>query len=640
MGQIYVGLIATSGGTGDYSVSLAGGTLPPGVALAFSGQLYGTPTLAGTFSFTAKATDSSGVTASGSYSILILPAAISITGAPPTTISVNTPISVLFGATGGVAPYTLSLSGTPPPGTGFSGGLLSGVLSTPGTFSFSVNAGDSEKPPATATKSFSITVTAAPLTISANLPVGFVGTPYSGSFTPNGGVSPYTWSGSAGGGLSVSSSGGVSGTPAAVGTISISVTVTDSAGTKTSGTFSVTINAPPVTITTTSLPNGALTAPYSATLGASGGTAPYTWSAGGLPGGLSVSSAGAITGTPTTLGTFTVGVSVKDSVGGSATASLSITINPAPLRITTTGLSPVPLGASFSVGFSATGGAAPYTWTAGGLPGGVSIASNGTLSGTPTALGTSSITVTVTDANKQTASAALTLVVTLPAAPSVTLAGLPATGAPGTQSTTSVTLGATYPTDVTVNLTLTFTPTSGANDPNIQFSTGGRTATLIVKAGSTTSTTTIGVQTGTVAGIITITTQLIANGTDITPSPAPVRSITIPAAAPTISSVTTASVTGGFSVTIIGFDPTRAITQANFTFTPASGSTLQTSTVTVSAQSLFSAWYQGTASAQYGSQFNFTIPFTVTGSVNGIASVSVTLTNPTGTSNSVTATVL
>src|SRR5262249_2798487 len=147
--------------------------------------------------------------------------------------------------------------------------------------------------------------------------------------------------------------------------------------------------------------------------------------------GLGISSAGVISGTPTTLGTFTVSVSVKDSVGGTATASLSITINPAPLRITTTGLSPVPLGQSFSVGFGATGGTPPYTWSAGGLPNGVSIASNGTVSGTPTALGTSSITVTVTDAGKQTASATLSLIVTLPAAPNVTLPGLPTNGTAG-----------------------------------------------------------------------------------------------------------------------------------------------------------------------------------------------------------------
>jgi hypothetical protein len=75
----------------------------------------------------------------------------------------------------------------------------------------------------------------------------------------------------------------------------------------------------------------------------------------------------------------------------------------------------------------------------------------------------------------------------------------------------------------------------------------------------------------------------------------------------------------------------------NFTFTPASGSTLQTTSVTIPAQTLFSAWYQSAASVPFGSQFSFTISFTVSGSISSVASVTVTVTNPTGTSSSVTA---
>jgi hypothetical protein len=101
--------------------------------------------------------------------------------------------------------------------------------------------------------------------------------------------------------------------------------------------------------------------------------------------------------------------------------------------------------------------------------------------------------------------------------------------------------------------------------------------------------------------------------------------------------VTATANSTGFTVTVVGFDPTRSITQATFTFTPASGSTLQTTTVTVPVQALFTAWYQSAASAAFGSQFSFTIPFTVSGSVSGIASVTVTLTNATGTSSSTTA---
>lgn len=636
-GQIYSSVIGASGGTGGYTFSLTSGSLPNGVQLALAGQLYGTPTAAGTYNFTAQVSDSSNNTASHGFSIVITPGALTVTGNPPATVTVNANLSVQFSAVGGVSPYKFALTGTAPSGTTFSNGVLSGIASTPGTFAFTITATDSQSPPASASQGYSITVTPGALVISASLPAGTVGQAYSGQFSATGGTGGYVWSGSAGNGLSVSSSGAVSGTPTSVGTVPISVTVTDSSGTKATASFSATISGPTLTVTTTSLPAGALTATYSATLAATGGTAPYTWTATGLPTGLSVSSSGAITGTPTALGVFTVSVTVTDSAGTTAAASLSLTVNPAPVTITTTGITPPVIGTSFSVGFSATGGTPPYTWTATGLPGGVTMSPNGTLSGTPTSTGTFPITVAVTDANKQTSTTNLNLVVTLPAAPGTNLNGFPTNGTPGTQVTSAVTFNAVYPADVTVNLTLKFAPTSGADDPNVQFASGGRTTTVTVKAGSTTSLTTIGVQTGTVAGVITITQQLVAEGTDITPSPAPTRTITIGAAAPTITSVTATPGGSGFTVVVVGFDPTRAITGVNFTFTPASGSTLQTSTVSIPAQTLFSAWYQSAASAAFGSQFSFTISFTVSGSVSSIASVTVTVTNPTGTSTSATA---
>jgi hypothetical protein len=637
VGQSYSSGITATGGTGNYSFSLGGGSLPRGITLATNGQIAGTPTASGSFPFTAVVDDGQS-RATQSFTIQISPGTLTIDGVPPSSVVANSQFSVQFTVNGGVSPYQLTISGAPPAGTSFStNGLLSGTLTTPGTYTFTITATDGETPVATASKTFTVIVTPAPITISAKLPAGQVGQAYSGQFSATGGTGGFSWTGTGAGGLSVSSSGAVTGTPAAPGTFSISVAVTDSSGAHASGTYSVTINGPGLTITTTTLPDGALTAAYSATLSATGGTTPYTWTATGLPAGLGVSSSGAISGTPTALGTFTVSVKVTDQSGTAVSATLALTIAPAPLKITTTGISPVPLGQSFSVGFGATGGTAPYTWAATGTPAGVSMASTGTLSGTPTTLGTFSITVTVTDANKQTASVSLSLVVSLPAAPPVNFTGLSTTGTAGAQTTGTVTFGTVYPVDVTVTLTLTFAPASGADDPNIQFATGGRTMTVTIKAGSTASTN-VALQTGTVAGVITITSKLTApDGTDITPSPAPTRVITIGPAAPTISSISVTTNSSGFSITLIGFDPTRAINQATVTFTPAAGSTLQTSTFTIPVSTLFSAWYQSSASVPFGSQFSFTIPFTVTGNLNGIASVTVTLTNPTGTSTSVTA---
>jgi hypothetical protein len=636
VGVFYAAQIGVTGGNGGpYTFSAAGG-LPPGLQVSNSGQVQGTPTAPGPFSFGVTASDSANNSASATISITIVAAPLVITTGALSNVQAGSSFGIAFTATGGVPPLVFSLSGTAPPGASLSSnGTLSGTATTVGSYSFSVTVTDSVK--STASKGFTLVVTPAPLTIAtASLPNGQAGVAYAGQFAAAGGTPPYTWSGSAGGGLSVSSSGAVSGTPPAVGTFTVTVTVTDSLGVKASGSFSVTVNPSSLAVTTSSLPNGALTSAYSASLSATGGTPPYTWSASGLPAGITASSSGTLSGTPTSPGPFTVTVTVKDSAGVSASASLGLTILPAPLKITTTGISPPTLGASFSVAFGATGGAPPYTWSATGLPTGVTINSTGTLSGTPAAVGASPITVTVTDSNGLTASETLNLTVGLPAAPAVSITGLPSTANPGTQSTASVTFNAAYPVDVTVNLTLTFAPLSGADDPNIQFSTGGRTATLTVKAGATTSTASIGVQTGTVAGTITITSQLLAAGQDITPVPAPTKTLVIGPASPSVTSVTAAVNSTGFTVTIDGFDPTRAVTQVVFTFAAAAGSTLQASSVTISAASLFTSWYQSSASTAFGSQFSFTLPFTVTGNVQSIASVTVTLVNPTGTSTAMT----
>lgn len=101
-----------------------------------------------------------------------------------------------------------------------------------------------------------------------------------------------------------------------------------------SGTITVTTGGAPPNVDTTSLPGGSVGVAYSQTLVASGGTSPYTWAlvSGSLPGGLSLnSSSGAITGTPTTTGTFNFTVEVTDSAAGSDSQPLEIVITALPV---------------------------------------------------------------------------------------------------------------------------------------------------------------------------------------------------------------------------------------------------------------------------------------------------------------------
>ena len=280
----------------------------------------------------------------------------------------------------------------------------------------------------------------------------------------------------------------------------------------------------------------------------------------------------------------------------------------------------------------------PYTWSATGLPAGLAISAAGAITGTPSAPGSSTVAATVKDSTGVSTTQSYTIAITLPPAPPLNVTGISGTSPPLQQPVVQVSLGSTYPVDVAVTLTLTFAPDSGVDDPTIQFSTGGRVAHITVPAGSLNGLTTVGVQTGSVAGIITITATLQAAGTDVTPSPAPAKTIRIAALAPALTSMTATRTSTGFTVTMIGYVTDREVTQAIFTFTPASGSNLQTTTLTVPVGPIFSTYFGGSSAAPFGGQFSFTETFTVTGSTQAITAVGVTLVNNVGQSSPATAT--
>ena len=662
VGVPYAQPLTASGGQAPYVYSLFSGSLPPGLTLASNGTVSGTPTGAGTYTFRVYVRDSrppaSGTgTAQFNVTITINPPQITITTASPLTPAlVNAPYSAGFLATGGVGSYVYTLdSGSLPPGlTLQNSGVLSGTPTKLGSYTFTIRAADSQQQ--FALKSFLLAVNPPAMTITTtSLPAGFTGTAYSATLAATGGTPPYHWSATGlPAGLTLDpSSGALTGTPTAAGSYAVNVFIVDNADVSATRQFSLTVTVPVLAITTASpLPDAAAGVAYSQTLAASGGVAPFTFAVvkGALPAGLSLAAGGSLSGTPTAPGTFGFTVQVTDARTNTATKDFSVKVTPAALAITTATLPGGIVGATYSQTVAASGGVQPYTWS-GTFPAGLTIDSTGAIKGAPLTPGAATIAVIVTDSTGIAARKSFDVTFTAPALPSVVFGGVSDTSPPLQQPSLQLSLSSPYPALLTGTVTLTFRPDSGGDDGAVVFMTGGRTVNFAIaangtgafffKPNDTNPMASLALQTGTVAGVITLTARFQAGATDVTPSPAPSRQITIAAAAPVIAaspSITATRNATGFTVQLTGYATSREVTQAVFRFTAASGANLGTTDLTVAVTSLFSAWFQDANSSRTGSQFLYTQPFTVNGSSSAIASVTVTLVNSRGSSQTATAT--
>src|SRR6195256_326130 len=302
-----------------------------------------------------------------------------------------------------------------------------------------------------------ITVTAPPAITTTTLPAGVEGTAYSQAIARTGGAGTVTFSISAGAlpaGLTLSGTGTISGTPTGPnGTANFTVKVTDSS-TMTPMTaiqaLSILVNLPPApAITTTSLPPGVAGTAYSQTVAATGGLGAFafTVSTGSLPLGLSMSPAGAITGTPTGpngLTSFTVMVTDHSNPPQSGTGPLSILVNlpPAP-SISPTTLPGGNVGTPYTHTLAVTGGLGPFTWSvsSGTLPAGLSFnTTTATISGIPTTQQVNvAFTIQVTDSSnpQQSGSQPYTVTIGAPLPLSIT------TTSPLTQGNLNVVYSAT-----------------------------------------------------------------------------------------------------------------------------------------------------------------------------------------------------
>jgi hypothetical protein len=339
----------------------------------------------------------------------------------PTASSFST-YSTQLTAASGVAPYTWGLDPSSPAlpaalSIAANTGVVSGTpTAAAGSYSLVFKVVDANG--SSSTRSLTLTIADAPLTITSSIPLApaSLTRSYSYQLSASGGRGGYAWSlasGSLPAGLTLSSTGLISGTPTKATTYSFAVKVV-------SGTTSVT-KALSMTVTkalvvsTTTLATGFVGTAYSASLAASGGTGTYIWelASGSLPPGLNLVGA-KISGTPTTRGSSTFVVRVTDTAGRTAlSGNLTLNIS-VPLQIVTTGLPGATKGVFYSVQLVGDGGVAPYAWSrsSGSLPSGLTLNSTtGVISGTPSVSGTFSYTVKIADKNRKSVTRAFSLVV-------------------------------------------------------------------------------------------------------------------------------------------------------------------------------------------------------------------------------------
>jgi uncharacterized protein (TIGR03437 family) len=336
----------------------------------------------------------------------------------------------IFTAQSGAATLTWSVvAGSLPPGLTLNAtsGVLSGIAQSSGTFAFTVQVTDGVQP---VTQSVSVTILAALRITTSLLPAGAAGQPYGPvNLIASGGSGSFSWRADGlPANLTMSATGAIAGTPLAGGSFPLQISVSDPvSGLSASTSLTLSIAVAPLVISSSGSLGGFVPgASISGTFRATGGQTPYTWSATGLPGGLSLnSSTGAFSGTAGSPGVYSFTVRVSDAASTTASATLNVTYSV--LGINTSALPGGSTTAVYSASFSAIGGTPPYSFSATGLPQGLSLSGSGAITGTPRAAGTFTLRVQVTDSAGLSTSSQFALEVTGVASP-LTISGGPLPG--------------------------------------------------------------------------------------------------------------------------------------------------------------------------------------------------------------------
>lgn len=400
---------ATGGPTPTFSVQ--SGDLPAGLTLnSVTGVLSGTPTTTASSTFTIRASNSQGNDTSASVTLNVT------ASAAPTFLSVNAPdatntipYSFTVGVSANPLPTFAIATGSLPAGLTLNAatGEISGISTGQGTSTFTVTATNAFGSVTSGSISITAQALATPLFVNATPPSAAVTTlPYSYTFTATGTPAP-TFSVATGtlpAGLTLNSITGVlSGTPTATGVSTFTINAHNTSGDLATSTLTITTSAPEIPAfvgTPTPLTAATQTVPYSYSFAVSGTPAPtYSVASGTLPDGLSLNTTtGVLSGTPTTLGSYTFIIAATNTFGTATTSPITITTNAPAAPTVLPGSTPPSAinGQPYSYTIPASGSPAPtFAVATGSLPPGLTLNPNtGTISGTPTGPGTFTISIT------------------------------------------------------------------------------------------------------------------------------------------------------------------------------------------------------------------------------------------------------